>query len=146
MDNELMEILKIFITASTVATGWVVGHYFTSMRDRRNKKRDLTIQHLINAYMVLTNEVAHRSGTPEKDKALEKIISEIQLFGSTEQVEMAKRLAVEVAQNGSFEIDDLINSLRDDLRKQLKLSPIEGNVRWLRFKEENNNSIINSAH
>jgi hypothetical protein len=136
-----MEILKIFITASTVVAGWVVGHYFTSMRDRRNKKRDLTIQHLINAYMVLTNEVTQRIQTPERKKLLEKIISEIQLFGSPEQVRMAKQLADDIVKKIDFEFDDLVNSLRNDLRKQLILPPIEGNVMWLRFKEENNSPI-----
>ncbi|HMN25510.1 MAG TPA: hypothetical protein PKE38_13485 [Ignavibacteriaceae bacterium] len=131
-----MEILKIVVTAITVVLGWIVGHYFTSTRDRRNKKRDLTIQHLINAYTVLTNEITHRPKSINSDRALEKVISDIQLFGSIEQVEIAKSLAAEIAQKGNSGIDDLINSLRNDLRRQLKLPPIEGNITWLRFNEE----------
>jgi hypothetical protein len=113
----------------------LTGHYFSDRRDMSNKKRELTTKHLINAYSVLTNEVSHRKQTPERQQKLECIITEIQLFGSTEQVLLAKQLANEVATGQEFELDPLINSLRTDLRMQLELDPINGNVTWLRFKE-----------
>ena len=40
---------------------------------------------------------------------LEGVIAEIQLFGSTEQVGLAKELADSIARGGEFEMDALIN-------------------------------------
>jgi hypothetical protein len=59
----------------------------------------------------------------------------MQLFGSTEQAMLAKQLANTVAAGEEFELDPLINNLRTDLRSQLELEAIQGNVTWLRFKE-----------
>lgn len=135
MDKDLVEIFKFAVPALIAVAGWFAGHFFSDKRDKSNKKRELTIKHLINAYSVLTNEVAHRNFTVERKQKLECIISEIQLFGSTEQAMLAKKLANEVATGDEYELDPLINNLRTDLRVQLELQPINGNVTWLRFKE-----------
>lgn len=133
--DSYIDIIKFGVTALIAVLGWLAGHYFSDKRDKSNKKRELTTKHLINAYSVLTNEVSHRKQTQERQQKLECIITEIQLFGSGEQVMLAKKLANEVAAGQEFELDPLINSLRTDLRKQLELAPIKGNVTWLRFRE-----------
>jgi hypothetical protein len=133
MDKDLLDIIKFTATALIAVIGWVFGHYFTSKRDKSNKRRDLTIQHLINAYRTLTHDIAHRTSTKESDDKLELIISEIQLFGSPEQAKMARQLAHDIAEKRDYELDLLINSLRADLRKQLNLEAIDGNVTWLRY-------------
>ena len=135
MDKDLIEILKFAVPALIAVAGWFIGHYFSDKRDRSNKKRELTVKHLINAYSVLTNEVAHRNFTIERKQKLECIISEMQLFGSKEQALLAKKLANDVAAGDEYELDPLINNLRTDLRSQLELESIQGNVTWLRFKE-----------
>lgn len=130
-----LEYIKIVATILLAVVGWVVAHYFTSKRDIINKRREISIEHLVNAYRVLTNDVSHRKLNEERKIALENLLSDIQLFGSVEQVMMAKTLADEVASGGAFELDPLINSLRNDLRVQLKLEQVQGNVRWLRFQK-----------
>lgn len=138
MDKDFLDIIKFTVTALIAVIGWMIGHYFTSKRDKTNKRRDLTIQHLINAYRVLTNEIAHRESSKEGEQKLELIISEIQLFGSLEQAKMAKQLAYDIADKKGFDLDPLINSLRSDLRKQLNLEHIDGNVTWLRYESKPN--------
>lgn len=133
-DKDIIDTIKFTATALIAVLSWLVGHYFTSKRDRSSKKRELVIQHLVNAYSILTNEVSHRNQSNERSNKLEQIITEIQLFGSPEQVALAKTLANDVAAGLEFELDPLINSLRTDLRQQLELKPISGNVTWLRFK------------
>jgi len=127
------EFIKYPVTGLIVIIGWWVAHNYTSKRDTINKRRELTLQHLINAYNILTDDIAHREHSDERWKKLERIVSEIQLFGSPEQVKLAKLLANEVARREEFQLDPLINSLRRDLRKELKLKDIEGNVTWLRW-------------
>jgi len=126
---------KIIVTICLAVLGWLVAHYFTAKRDVSNKRRELRLQYLIGAYQVLTNEISHRDANPERNFKLENLLSDIQLYGSEKQVELAKQLATDVAAGIGFELDPLIISLRDDLRKELHLSKISGNVKWLRFKE-----------
>ncbi len=130
-----IDYLKIFTTIALAAVGWVIAHYFTSQRSVDNKRRDISIEHLINAYRILANEVSHRDLNDERHLALENLLTDIQLFGSIEQVDLAKSLADEVASNGTFELDPLINSLRSDLRNQLKLKAVSGNIKWLRLEK-----------
>jgi hypothetical protein len=128
-----LDYFKILATVSLAVIGWLIAHYFTSKRDLINKKREITIEHLISAYRILTNEIAHREPNETRSHALETILSDIQMFGSLEQISLAKELANEVAEGKVFELDPLINSLRTDLRNQLDLKPVEGNIQWLRF-------------
>jgi hypothetical protein len=128
-----LEYLKIIITICLAVIGWLIAHSFTAKRDLKNKQREILITHLINAYRILTNDVSHRELTDERNEKLENILADIQFFGSKEQVKLAKNLAVTVAEGGQFELDPLINSLRNDLRKELNLPKVEGNIKWLRF-------------
>lgn len=130
-----IDYLKIVTTIILAVIGWVIGHYFTDRRAISSKRREIVSEHLINAYRILTNEIAHREQIPERVKSLENILSDIQLFGSLEQVNLAKALADEVAAKKVFELDPLINSLRNDLRTELNLNAVAGNVKWLRFNE-----------
>ena len=130
-----LEYFKIFITICLAVIGWLIAHFFTAKRDLKNKQREISTTHLINAYRILTNEVSHRELTDERNEKLENILADIQLFGSKEQVELAKNLATSVAAGDQFELDPLINSLRNDLRKELNLPKVEGNIKWLRFNK-----------
>ncbi len=130
-----LDYYKIIVTISLAVLGWLVAHYFTAKRDVSNKRRELRLQYLIGAYQVLTNEISHRDPNPERSFKLENLLSDIQLYGSENQVDLAKQLATDVAAGIGFELEPLIKSLRDDLRKELHLSKISGNVKWLRFKE-----------
>ncbi|WP_430815188.1 hypothetical protein [Carboxylicivirga sp. RSCT41] len=129
-----IEALKISIPVLVAITGWLIGNYFSNRRAQKQKKRDLTLNHVIDAYRTLVNEIAHRGETPERNRKLEALVTDIQLFGSLEQAKLARKLADDVAAGGTFQLDPLINSLRNDLRKELKLKPIDGNVRWLRMQ------------
>lgn len=129
-----LDYVKIIITITLAVLGWLIAHYFTAKRDSANKRREIRLQYLINAYQIITNEISHRERSPERNEKLENLLSDIQLFGSDHQVELAKQLATDVAAGIGFELDPLIVSLRNDLREELNLSEINGNVKWLRFK------------
>ena len=127
--------LTIPITLVTAVVGWIVGHYFTSKRDIQNKRREIIIQHLIDAYHTLACDFANRSANSMPggwEKKIEDVIAYIQLFGSKQQIELTKKMANDLSINGQCKLDDLINALRRDLRHELKLPAVDGNVQWLR--------------
>ena len=130
-----IDYLKIVVTIILAVIGWIIGHHFTRKRDVMSKKREITLDHLINAYRILTHDITRRPETKERNEKLEAIISDIQLFGSEEQIELVKELVDTVVAGGEFRLDLLTNNLRNDLRKQIGLKPAKGNVKWLRFEE-----------
>jgi len=135
MNEQYFELIKLLATVILAALGWIIAHYFTARRDKKNKKRELSLQHLISAYQILTNDISHRYLTDERNERLEKVVTDIQLFGTPKQIEFAKKLSYDLADKRGFELDPLINDLRNDLRKQLGLDNVIGNVTWLRFNE-----------
>ncbi|HWZ02716.1 MAG TPA: hypothetical protein VNX40_03835 [Mucilaginibacter sp.] len=128
-----LEIWKIIVTAIIAVLSWIVAHRFNTVRDRGLKRRELITSHLINAYRILANDITRRQASLDRDLKLETFISELQLFGSAKQIHLTKKLTDDIVKGGDFYVDDLLNDLRDSLRKELNLSSVEGNVRWLRF-------------
>ncbi len=136
-----IELWKLIITALIAIAGWLVAGWLSSLRDTANKRRELVVQHLVDAYKVLTQEIGQRETTSDSMRTFEDLLSEIQLFGSKSQVEIARRLSHETATNGTSEIDPLIEDMRDSLRKELGLQPVEGNTIWLRFTDASSRAI-----
>lgn len=134
-----MKEIELIISSLIVIAGWIFNGWWSSKRAVQDDKRKIITSHLIDAYRILNNEVAHRKSTEERNKKLESLIGAIQLFGNEEQIELAKKLAYDTAKGGIFELDPLINSLRDSLRKSLNLKHIQGNVTWVRFNDNDVN-------
>ena len=126
------DYLKIIVTIALAVCGWVIAHWFTTKRDQLAKKREITVKYLIDAYRFLAAEASQRRLTKEQERRLEEIVADIQLFGSPEQIALVKSLTDNMVRKGTWEYDDLINNLRNDLRKQLGLAHIQGNIMWLR--------------
>jgi hypothetical protein len=40
----------------------------------------------------------------------------------------------EIVNNKTFDLDPILNDLRDHLRSDLGLESIDGNIRWIRYK------------
>lgn len=127
--------LSLIISSLIIVVGWFIIHYFSQKRDLQNKKREIVIEYLIKTYRVLACDILQRKLTSaESKKALEDILSDLQLIGSKEQVEMAKQLAdAAVRGSGIIDLSPIINNLRQSLRKELKLKQIDGNITWLRL-------------
>jgi hypothetical protein len=100
-----IDYLKILITVILAVIGWIIGHYFTNKQAVGFKRRELVTKYLIDAYEVLTTEITHRELTIDRKRKLENIISQIQLFGSTYQINLAKELADTIANGDVFELN-----------------------------------------
>ncbi|MET2985385.1 hypothetical protein [Aureibaculum conchae] len=126
------DYLKILVSVTLAVIGWLIGHYFTERRNKINKRREISLDHLISAYRIITQDVTHREWDADSRIKFEKVISEIQLFGTKKQVQISIDIINEFAKNRTVNLDILINSLRNDLRNQLGLGKINGNVFHLR--------------
>jgi hypothetical protein len=103
---------------------------------------ELRVKYLIDAYRQLES-AGNRVDPSNKWPELESAIADIQLFGTPKQVEMAKRFATEFAENQSASLDDLLFNLRDTLRVELRLEPVESQIKYLRINQTQHNKGMN---
>jgi len=124
---------QLLVTTLIVIMGWFVAHRLAAERDRINKHRDIRMGYLISAYQRLENAV-HRKPEPNSPyfRDMESSVADIQLFGNESQMKKVEIFLDEFAEGGLGGLDGILNDLRDELRGELGLSKIEGNVRWFR--------------
>jgi hypothetical protein len=125
-------LLTLLIPTVVAIVSWFVGSWLSVRRDRANKRRDLRVQYLIEAYRRLVT-ASNRNPSQSQFEDLESAVDDIQLFGTPKQVAAAQEFARRMAEDREAPLDMLLADLRADLRKELKLDPIEGDRVFLRF-------------
>lgn len=101
-------------------------------RDQTNKRRDLQVQYLIEAYRRI-ERAANRPKDFNNNIELESAIADIQLFGTAQQVRLAEKFAFDIANNSNASTDELLVNLRDELRRELKLEVVNPEITYLRL-------------
>jgi hypothetical protein len=131
-------VVPMLVAASIAVVGWYAAHSLSAKRDRTKKRRELRVQYLIDAYRRLES-VSNRPIVSAVAADFEKAIADIQLFGTPRQVSLAREFANGFASQGTHPLDPLLNDLRNTLRQELSLEPIEAGITYLRmsFDKEN---------
>ncbi len=130
-------LLPLLATTGLAIAGWVVVHLLATARDQKNKRREVRLNFLLDAYRRLE---AGASRDPIHDSrfadGFESALADIQLLGTTEQSVMAKELAYAIASRApDASASPLLLSLRDELRRELDLEPLGECPIHLRFQE-----------
>ena len=119
-------LLPLLVTTAAAIVGWIVVHRLAAARDQRNKRREVRLGFLLEAYRRL--EAGASRGPIHDSKfadGFESAIADIQLLGTTEQSKMAKDLACAIASvSPDASAGSLLLSLRNDLRRELNLEPL----------------------
>lgn len=118
MDIILSSLISIVALLVSIAS-WFIGHSLSKKRDFINKKKEIRIQYLINAWQLI--EDASNRPDNKSLKNFEKAIADIQLFGTLRQIQLSRDIAINFARNKSVNCDLLLEDLRGDLRKELGL-------------------------
>lgn len=137
---ELEFIIKVVSTVVVAAIGWVVAHYFTSRRDLANKRREIKTEYLIEAYRKIDCAIEPTQYTREWCESVQSAFSEIQLFGTKQQIvlahEFAEMLLSEKKINQNV-LKQLLQDLRTSLRNELGLENTNSNIGHIRIYETN---------
>ena len=64
---------------------------------------------------------------------VEDFVASIQLYGSPEQIRLMQELVDAFKQGGRVSLDAILNSLRNEIREELQLEPVKGDIWWLRL-------------
>ena len=133
-----MEWAKVLVTAvatligaAVIILGWHKSHQLASVRDQENKRRDLRLTMMLDAYRALANS-AHRPFVGDIAFEAEKAIESIQLLGTPRQIELAQQLVAEFAEHQEIDWKPMLLELRESLRRDLNLEKAGGRLQHLR--------------
>jgi hypothetical protein len=122
-----MEAVGLALALVLAVVGWVVER----ISARSAMRRDRVVSFLIDAYRVIDNS-AHRPGGMDS-RALEKAISDIQLFGDAKLINLADKFARDFASRNA-DVAPLLEALRSSLRDELRLAKVKERDVWLRIE------------
>lgn len=129
-------LITLLVPTVVAVISWFIGSWLAVRRDRANKRRDLRVQYLIEAYRRLATGANRAAPLAGHLDDIESAIEDVQLFGTAAQVQAAHELASDVAERGEAMADNLLTLLRDDLRKELRLETIKSRRIFLRFSDK----------
>ena len=125
-----------YITSVILALfGWWVVHRLNAQRDVLNKRRDLRVGYLLEAYRKLEG-ASNRHPSEERYSDIESAIADIQLLGTPKQVKLARDFTNNFAHEGKAFLDELLQEIRNDLRQELRLEPDNSRIQYLRISQQ----------
>jgi len=131
------QFVQVVVPALVALAVVAFTHLFSVHRDRENKRREQRIGYLVSVFRSLS-KANHHPQLHEIADEREQAVVDIQLFGTPEQVRLAREFATDLAAKQEADMDTLLNELRDSLRRELGRKPVEGNVVWLKVRKRNN--------
>lgn len=105
-------------------------------RDRQDKRRDLRVQFLLDAYRCLESASNRETKTGEQRLACESAVADIQLLGTPAQVAATVLYLRKHAANGGAQMNEVLRLLRRDFRNEVGLSGEVENAVVFRFTRE----------
>jgi hypothetical protein len=126
-------LLPLLISTLVAIIGWLMGHWLNARRDQTNRRADLRIEFLLEAYRKLERASNRPSNLESQVSDLESAIADVQLLGRPNQVAMAAEFSQRFAKERVASLDGLISELRNDLRSELSLEQVSSRPIHLRI-------------
>ena len=123
---EFWKILIPTLIPTVIAIiSWVVVHFLSKRKDLQNKRKEIISKYLIDAYRNIENCCGRGEGhslTAAQKAGIEQAIADVQLFGSTSQITLAKNFIESMNASSYGDPRNLLAKFRNDLRRELNLS------------------------
>jgi hypothetical protein len=129
------QLAQLVIPALVALAVVALSHFFAVRRETASRRREQRVGYLVAAYRGLAKANNHPRLWQVADD-LEQAVSDIQLFGTPEQIRLAQRFGDELGKKQAADMDDLLFELRNSLRKELGQEAVTGRVLWLRIARE----------
>ena len=114
------------------AVGAILGNWLSSRRERKHRLQEQRIQYLISAYRAFS-KANHHPRLYEVADDLEQAVADIQLLGSPGLISLAQKFSEEMGRKQEAGLDDVLFTIRNELRKELGEKPVSGKIIWLRI-------------
>ena len=128
--KEILQTVAVLLGSVVVIAGWL----YTDFQDREQDRREVRTNYLIENFRTLNciaiqgqsmTENQGQSMTENHANALNKVAWDINILGTSEQIELARKFAEDMASGKGADAMDLLMSLRDELRKELGMKSLE---------------------
>ena len=126
---------QIVVSALVALVVVALTHFFSIRRETANRRREQRIGYLVTAYRGLSKANNHPRLWEVADD-LEQAISDIQLFGTPEQIRLAQHFGEKLGKTQAAELDPLLTELRNSLREELGQKAVTGHVLWLKVERK----------
>jgi hypothetical protein len=113
--------------------GGAVTHILTRSRDVKNKKRELIVRNLIEAYEAFDSSTLREPR--EEMLAVETAVAKLQLFGDQKLIELTQEFCAAMHKSGNHNTDKLMKEIRRQIRIELELPMTNSNFSILRYTE-----------
>lgn len=121
-----------WITVAISILGWFIGYISNWKINEKSKEKEMITKYLIEAYRILSNCCQRKELSPD----LEKAVSDIHLFGTEKQIELVQKFINELINSHSAQYNDLLLELRNNLRNELNLPLVNGEIIHLRILQK----------
>lgn len=121
MATALLDLARFVIAPLLAAlVGGVVVHVASRRRDRENEQRRQRLDYLVSAYRTIARATS-RPLRGERGEGFEDALSDVVLLGTDEQIGLATKVMTMLASSGEAPLNELLLSMRRDLRAELDL-------------------------
>jgi hypothetical protein len=129
------QLTQFVIPAGVAFAVVALTHFFTVRRETAARRREQRVGYLVTAYRGLSKANNHPRLYEVADE-LEQAISDIQLFGTPEQIRLAQQFGDQLGKHQEAELNPLLFELRNSLRKELGQKSVPGRVLWLKVERK----------
>jgi hypothetical protein len=130
-------VLSVFVTVFAVILAAYLGHYLSVRRDRQYRRDERQTEYLIDTWRRLVDASFDPLMKKSDVRKLNAALSDVQLFGTAEQANLAARIVEEASTSKGASGNELVELMRDDLRKMLNLDALgEQRYVYLRWHGE----------
>ena len=126
--------VPLLVTTLVAIAGWLAGHHFSALRDRRNRLLDLKTEFLLSVHRRLERSVGKVVTRASADD-IESAIADLQLMGSPDQARMAREYVKAWGGRdlGGISVGPLLEELRNSLRRDFDLDLIADPIEHFRL-------------
>lgn len=114
-----MEVAELCVPVVIAVAGFMWNDHLS----RKAARRGIRTNYLLTAYAAIES-ASNRPLDPATARTLEAALADVQLLGNAAQVEAAHRFSYRIANGDGADAGLLLNLLRDDLRRELKLKKV----------------------
>jgi hypothetical protein len=129
------EYWKIIIPSAVASLVAFASHQLAVYRTFSEYRRKQRTEYLIAAFKAVMMN-SNNTNLKEAVPALRDAAILIQFMGTQEQSTMLNHVLDTIAKHEDASLDPLLKSLRDDIRKELKLGPISSRIFWIHPKPD----------
>ena len=134
--RSMTEQSVVAAVVSFIVSGLTAGltGLFAIHRDRMSRKSEQRISYLVDVYRTFS-KANHHPRLLDIAEDIQQAIADIQLFGTPYEIKLAITWAKEMDSKQTAELNPLLGSLRQSLRRELKVKSLsqEEKILWFRI-------------